>query len=88
MGPDAVASLVSEGMLTLATVGAPLFGAMLLMGLVIGVAQSATQINDPAVGFVPRIAVAVGISWILGGWILHRLAGFFTAAVMRIAESR
>jgi len=88
MGPDGVASLAREGMLMLASVGAPLFGAMLLTGLVVGVAQSATQINDPAVGFVPRIAVTVGACWILGGWVLSRLAAFFTAAVMRIAEFR
>jgi flagellar biosynthesis protein FliQ len=72
--------------MVLVTVGAPLFGGMLAMGLFLGIMQSATQINDAAVGFVPRIMTALGLSWLLGGWMLHRLAAFFAASVMTFSN--
>ena len=49
MGSELPAQLMREGLGLIATVGGPLFAALFLGGLVIGVLQAATQINDPAV---------------------------------------
>jgi len=46
-----------------------------------GVLQAATQINDPAVGFVPRLCTAIVTCYFLGGWMMGRLASFFANAV-------
>jgi flagellar biosynthesis protein FliQ len=46
-----------------------------------GILQAATQINDPAVGFVPRLCTALITMWLLGGWIMGRLAAFFVSSV-------
>ncbi|HEY2899402.1 MAG TPA: flagellar biosynthetic protein FliQ, partial [Polyangia bacterium] len=46
-------ALMHEGMLLLASTAGPFVGGLLLVGLVVGILQSATQINDPAVGFLP-----------------------------------
>ena len=43
--------------------------------------QAATQINDPAVGFVPRLAATLLIVWILGNWMMQRMAAYFVASV-------
>jgi flagellar biosynthesis protein FliQ len=85
MAPELPASLVREGLLLLAMVGGPLFGAMLLVGLVLGILQAATQINDPAVGFLPRITAGILICWLMGGWMMERFAAFFSAAMTRMA---
>lgn len=74
-------ALVREGLMLLATLGGPLFGALLVIGFVVGVLQAATQINDPAVGFLPRAAGALLVCWFLGGWIMERLARFFVQAM-------
>lgn len=73
--------LVREGMLLVGTAGGPLLGVLLLAGLVIGVMQAATQINDPAVGFLPRLAAAGAVLWLLGAWMMERFAAFFARAV-------
>ena len=86
MDPGTLPSLARDGFMVLASVGAPLFGTMLLVGLIVGILQSATQINDPAVGFVPRIVTATLVCWLLGPWILHRLAVFFASAVIGLAS--
>ncbi len=78
-------ALVREALLLLGVVGGPLFAALLAVGLVVGVLQAATQVNDPAVGFLPRVAAAVAVCWIAGGWMLERLSGFLGQAIVRMA---
>ena len=77
--------LVHEALIMLATTGGPVFAALLLVGLLVGILQATTQINDPAVGALPRLATALGMSFLLGGWMVDRLAGFFVSAMGRMA---
>jgi flagellar biosynthesis protein FliQ len=69
----------------LVQVGGPLFMAMLVAGLVVGVLQAATQVNDPAVSFVPRILVGGIVLWLAGGWMMERLSGFLAKSIYRMA---
>ena len=86
MTPELPSSLLREGLALLAVVGAPLFAAALVVGLVVGVLQAATQINDSAVGFLPRAAAAVLVCWLVGPWMAERLARFLAAAITRMAS--
>jgi len=85
MSPELPTSLMREGLILLGTVGGPLFGVMLLAGFVLGILQAATQINDPAVGFLPRVAIGVLVCWLMGSWMMERFAAFFTSAMTRMA---
>lgn len=85
MSPDIPVNLAREGLMLLAVVGGPVFGGLVAIGFVVGVLQAATQINDPAVGFLPRIAAALLICWLTGGWIMERLAQFLARAMERMA---
>ena len=77
--------LFREGLTLVVAVGGPLFLAMLVAGLVIGVLQAATQVNDPAVSFLPRAAVGGLVLWVAGGWMLERLSGFLAQSITRMA---
>ena len=70
-----------EGLAVLAAVGFPVLGALLVMGLIMGVLQSATQIQDPAVGFLPRLVAGGLVVLFMGGWIMERLAKYFAYAL-------
>ena len=85
MGPDLPSSLLREGLALLGLVGAPLFAAAIIVGLVVGVLQAATQVNDPATGFLPRAAAAVIVCWAAGPWMAERLARFLAGALVRMA---
>lgn len=85
MTPELPSALLREGMTLLAVVGAPMFATALLVGIVVGVLQAATQINDPASGFLPRAAAAVLVCWITGPWMAERLSGFLASAIARMA---
>jgi flagellar biosynthesis protein FliQ len=77
--------LLHGALLQLAVVGGPVLGALLVIGLVVGILQAATQINDPAVGFVPRLAATLLVVWMLGRWMLEKLAQSFAAAITSLA---
>jgi len=86
MSIDLPSALLREGFALLATVGGPFVGALLVVGLVVGLLQAATQINDPAVGFLPRVMVAVLVAWFAGGWAVERMAQFLAGALQRMAQ--
>ncbi len=56
--------------------GGPLLVAALVVGLVVGVIQTLTQMHEPVVAQVPRlIAVAVValllLPWLMGSWVAY-----------------
>jgi flagellar biosynthetic protein FliQ len=69
-------ALFHQGLLTLGVVAAPLLVGLLAVGLLTGILQAATQINDPAVGFLPRLLAAGAICALFGGWMVQRMAQF------------
>ncbi len=85
MSLDLPGGLVHEALLLLASVGGPVFGILLAVGLAMGILQAATQINDNAVGFLPRAIAAGAVVWLFGGWIMNRLAGFLASSIMAMA---
>ena len=81
---DSLAALFREGLTLLSVTGGPLLGGLLVMGLVVGVLQSATQIQEPAVGAVPRIATVILVAVFFGPWMMERLAHFLATAMERM----
>lgn len=73
--------ILHQSLIVLSVAGGPMLAALLAVGLLVGVLQAATQINDPAVGFVPRLAATLLVIWILGNWMMQRLAAYFVASV-------
>ncbi len=55
---------------------APPLGAALLVGLVVGALQAATQIQDPAVGVGPRLCAVIGALAVAAPWVAARLGRF------------
>jgi flagellar biosynthesis protein FliQ len=79
------ANLLREGLVLVGVVGGPIFLVMVGVGLVMGVLQAATQINDTAVGFLPR-ALASGLClWLAGGWMMERMSGYLAQSIVRMS---
>jgi flagellar biosynthetic protein FliQ len=85
MDAELPSNIVREGFMVLASVGGPVLGVLLVIGLVIGILQSATQINDAAVGFLPRLAAGLVVVLAFGSWIMERLAKYWIFALERIS---
>jgi flagellar biosynthesis protein FliQ len=78
--------ILHQALTELGVVAGPMLGALLVLGLGIGVVQAATQINDPAVGFVPRLTALLAVIWLLGPWAMQRLAAYFAASLQHLAR--
>ncbi len=60
---------------------APPLLAALLVGLLAGVLQAATQVQEPALAVLPRTAAALGALLVTAPWIGGRLLRFAAAAL-------
>jgi type III secretory pathway component EscS len=79
-----VLHLGREALLLALLVSAPPLGAALLVGLVTGTLQAATQLQEHAIGAVPRIAAVIAALLVFAPWIGARLARF-AAEVLALA---
>ena len=80
MSTDLPYSLMREGFGVLASVGGPFVISLLVVGFLVGLLQAATQINDPAVGFLPRMVTGLLVAYFTGPWVLEKLSHYLAAA--------
>ena len=82
-----VASVMDIGraaLFTVVLVSAPMLGLGLLVGLIIGILQAATSVNEMTLTFVPKlVAVGLGIAF-FGPWMITTLIEFATGMFNRI----
>ena len=76
MTPETVMTLGERALELTALVSAPLLLTALVVGLVIGMFQAATQIQEMTLSFIPKLIV-MGIALAVSGpWILQTLVTF------------
>ncbi len=80
IGLELVADLLKLGLLLCA----PLLGVVLVVGLLISVLQVVTQVQDPSISFVPKLAAFVIGLLLLAPWMLNKLTGYGTALFERL----
>jgi type III secretory pathway component EscS len=68
--------LAREAIVVVLLVSAPPVAAALAVGLATGVLQAATQVQEPAVGVVPRLAAVFGALAVASPWIAARVLRF------------
>ncbi len=73
-------SLADRMLWVTALVAAPVLLAILAVGLVVGVIQAATSVNEQTLTFVPKLAVTALVLVVLGASMLG-LVGDFTQEV-------
>ncbi|HEY1312335.1 MAG TPA: flagellar biosynthesis protein FliQ [Steroidobacteraceae bacterium] len=76
MTPENVMDLAHRMLLITSMVAAPLLLTALAAGLVIGMLQAATQINESTLSFIPKLLLLVLTLLVAGPWILRVLADF------------
>ena len=65
-------------------ISAPLLGMALFVGLVIGILQAATSINEATLSFIPKLAALAITLAVVGGWQLTTLVDYTRALFQRI----
>jgi flagellar biosynthesis protein FliQ len=76
MTPENVMDLAHKTLLVTSLISAPLLVIALITGLVIGMLQAATQINESTLSFIPKLLMLVLTLFAAGPWILRVLIDF------------
>ena len=66
--------------------GGPLLAAALVIGLLINIGQTLTQLHEPVVGLIPRLAVVTLVLIIILPWLLGRWVSFAVELIGSIPE--
>lgn len=84
MTPEVVMELGEQTLMMVALLAGPLLIAALAVGLLIGIFQAATQIQEMTLSFIPKLA-ALAIALVIGGpWMLRTIVEFTTDLFMQI----
>jgi len=76
MTPESVMDLARHALLVTTMIAAPLLVVALLVGLVIGMLQAATQIHEATLSFIPKLLLLVLTLFVAGPWMLRMLTDF------------
>ena len=83
MDVAAVIDLGREALWMTVLVSAPLLGVALAAGLLIGVIQAATSINEMTLSFIPKLVAMLAALVIAGPWMI----AFFVDYMRRLFEA-
>jgi flagellar biosynthetic protein FliQ len=84
MDTAAVVDLGRQALWITMLISAPLLGISLIVGVVIGILQAATSINEMTLSFIPKLA-ALGLTLALvGSWQLATLVDYTRGIFQRI----
>lgn len=73
---DSVIQIVAAALITATKVAGPVLIATLVVGLVLSIVQSATQVQESTLTFLPKLAAAAVVLVLTGAWALRVLEGF------------
>ncbi|WOE74775.1 flagellar biosynthetic protein FliQ [Alterisphingorhabdus coralli] len=69
-----------------ALAAAPLLIPALMVGIVLGMVQAATSINEATLSFVPKLIIVAVMLALFGGSIIYLIADFTTETYSRIPD--
>ncbi|MEO8224027.1 MAG: flagellar biosynthesis protein FliQ [Gammaproteobacteria bacterium] len=76
MTPESVLTIASESLTLTALLAAPLLLVTLITGVLVGVLQAATQINEMTLSFIPKLLALVLTLLFMGPWMLQMIIGY------------
>lgn len=84
MTQDTVMELASQALWVAILLGGPLLLSALGIGLIVGMFQAATQINEMTLSFIPKLGILIVALLIFGPWMLSTLVDFTQTLIQEI----
>ena len=84
MGATGVYDVLREGLWVALVVSLPVLGVGLLVGIVIGLFQALTSIQEMTLTFVPKLAAILAVFWLSMGYSGQLLVNFYKDQVIEI----
>jgi len=76
MNVDVIVDIVSQALVMIIKLSAPVLLVSLVLGLVISILQTVTSIQEQTLTFVPKLIGIVIILMILGSWMLTSMRDY------------
>lgn len=86
MNDQVVLDLARQALLLMLQLAAPFLLTALVVGLVIGILQSLTQIQEQTLTFVPKLVVMGLVFLVALPWMLQRIVGYTRAILLGLAD--
>ncbi|PCJ26678.1 MAG: flagellar biosynthetic protein FliQ [SAR86 cluster bacterium] len=84
MTEDMVLQIGTDALFLIVSLAAPLLLSALTVGLIVGVFQAATQIQEQTLSFIPKLGALVIALIVMGSWLLQRWVSFTEDLFMQI----
>jgi flagellar biosynthetic protein FliQ len=78
MTPESIMEIGQHALYVAMLVAAPLLLTALAVGLLVGVIQAATQINEMTLSFIPKLIAMALVALVAGPWMLRLLVQYTT----------
>ncbi len=88
MAADMVVRALREGLILVLLLSAPPLLVTLVVGIVVGALQSATQIQDPSVSFVPKVVACALVLLVSAPMLSAQVVRFTQALLLAIPTIR
>ena len=82
MTPDMTYDVMRQGLWIAVLISAPLLATALVAGLVIGLLQALTSVQESTLTFVPKMGVMLAVFWASMGFMTLTLTGFLTDRII------
>jgi flagellar biosynthetic protein FliQ len=76
MTPETVMTIGNQALTTMLLLGMPVLLVILAIGLLIGIFQAATQINEMTLSFIPKLVGMAATLAIAGPWMLKTIVNY------------
>ncbi|MFC5524810.1 flagellar biosynthesis protein FliQ [Rhodanobacter ginsengisoli] len=87
MTPESIMEFGQHALYVAMLVAAPLLLTALAVGLLIGVIQAATQINEMTLSFIPKLIAMALVGLITGPWMLRVLVQFTRQLIQSLPDA-
>lgn len=84
MSPELVMAIGRDGLETMLLLAAPLLMVALGVGLLIGIFQAATQINEMTLSFIPKLLGMAVALMVAGPWMLKLIVDYTQSLIINI----
>ena len=86
MTPEIVLDVGRDALVVIALLSAPLLLSALAVGLIVGMIQAATQIQEMTLTFIPKLIVLAIALLVSGSWMIGILTDFSITLIQSIPE--
>src|SRR5690606_6680646 len=82
MDENLIVDLTRQALWIALRMAAPLLGVALVVGVIIGLLQALTSVQEMTLNFVPKVGLMLAVFWVSMSFMTAMLTGFFTDQVL------